>query len=76
MAIAQLSPGSHRSFPLTPQGLAGRRPEQTQDAFDHWLDRSLREMFAERPGKPLPPEVKALIEPKQRKAKPPPPKPR
>lgn len=70
MAITQLSLGPHRRFARPPRVGAGSVEGPPPDDFDQWLDRSLRDLFGERPGEALPPEVKALIEPKPRKPRP------
>lgn len=61
---------------LAPPERPGRRrgADHVPDAFDRWLDRSLRDMFDERDGKRLRPEVRALLEPRPEKGKPVPPK--
>jgi hypothetical protein len=69
-----LSIGPPRRFARPPRTGAGSGGGHPPDEFDQWLDRSLRDLFDERTGKALPPEVKALIEPKTRKARPAPPK--
>lgn len=68
--IAQSSPAPRKRFALPPRGGKPRGPGQNPDEFDHWLDQTLRDLFAPRPGKDIPPAVKALLDIKARKGKP------
>ena len=69
MAITQVSVGPRKRFTRPPRGTTGGEAGQSPDEFDTWLDQTLRDLFARDPEKTLPPELKALIEPKPRPRK-------
>lgn len=72
--MAHLPWGPHQRFALPPRPPPRRGPGKPPDAFDHWLDRSLKELFDDRTGQALPPEVRSLLDPRPGKPKPEPPK--
>ena len=55
--------GPRTGLPATPEVEAPKASDGIADEFDQWLDRSLRDLFAAQRREPLPPEMKALIEP-------------